>query len=170
MSLRRKLCDACFIGRRKCDPTYPGCKRCQKNQKIFRFVSIFHTTQQDTVDRSVREMVSADRNICSSEQLSRQERAFRDMAFDFNLLCPSVPNLLSNLGELQPITGNTQTWQWVIEQLKSYPQAFAQYGEMTFIHKNLYRDSVPAQYGQLLVFAQYTSTWGKLIRRCCFRL
>jgi hypothetical protein len=33
------------------------------------------------------------------------------------LLYPSVPNLVSRLGELQPVSGNKQSWQWVLEKL-----------------------------------------------------
>jgi hypothetical protein len=33
MSLRRKACEPCFRGRRRCDLSYPICERCQKNGK-----------------------------------------------------------------------------------------------------------------------------------------
>lgn len=59
------------------------------------------------------------------------------------LLYPSVPSFLGNLGEVQPVSGNTQSWEWVIEQLKSYPRTFGQHAETTFIHKELYCDQLP---------------------------
>ncbi|KAF1809823.1 hypothetical protein P152DRAFT_367210, partial [Eremomyces bilateralis CBS 781.70] len=56
----------------------------------------------------------------------------------------SIPNFLGNLGEIQPVSGNTKSWQWVIDQLKSYPQTFAQNAETPFIHKELYLNQSPA--------------------------
>jgi hypothetical protein len=61
---------------------------------------------------------------------------------EFELLYPSVPNMVGQLGELQPISGNTKSWKWVIEQLKGYPRAFAQHSETTFIHRDLIPDPV----------------------------
>ncbi|CRG89132.1 DNA topoisomerase 2 [Talaromyces islandicus] len=72
----------------------------------------------------------------------------RDMAFssDFDdtrlmveLFKPSIPNMLGELGELQPVFGNTRSWTWVIEELKTYPRDFALRAENVFIHKNLVR-------------------------------
>lgn len=34
MSIRRRSCDACYNGRRKCDLSFPTCQRCQRNKKI----------------------------------------------------------------------------------------------------------------------------------------
>jgi hypothetical protein len=59
------------------------------------------------------------------------------------LLFTTVPSFLGNLGDLQPVSGNTRSWEWVIEQLKSYPRAFAQHAESTFIHKESYRNELP---------------------------
>jgi hypothetical protein len=92
-----------------------------------------------------------DWTICSPGQLQRQQDDEYDPAFNFELqqinlmdeLHPSIPSFIGNLGEVQPISGNTQSWEWVIEQLKSYPRTFGQHGETTFIHKELYRDQLP---------------------------
>lgn len=54
-----------------------------------------------------------------------------------------VPNFLSNLGVVQRIEGSTQSWEWVIDQLKSYPQEFALQAHTMFLHKEMYRDSMP---------------------------
>lgn len=59
------------------------------------------------------------------------------------LLCPSVPNLVGDLGELQPVLGNTRSWQWVMEQLQGYPLAFAQQAATAFIHKDLVHAAFP---------------------------
>ncbi|KAM0256122.1 hypothetical protein ACHAQJ_005209 [Trichoderma viride] len=55
------------------------------------------------------------------------------------LLNPSVPNLVGQLGELQPVSGRSESWNWMLEELKSYPQVFAQRVETSFIHKKLAR-------------------------------
>jgi hypothetical protein len=47
------------------------------------------------------------------------------------------------LGDLQPIEGSSQTWQWVIDQLKSYPRELAHQAGNMFIHKQLYREVMP---------------------------
>ncbi|VUC31629.1 unnamed protein product [Clonostachys rosea] len=51
--------------------------------------------------------------------------------------------LLGPLGEVQPMEGSTESWQWVLDQLKSYPREFAEQSQTLFIHPDLYRDSMP---------------------------
>ncbi|CAH0055574.1 unnamed protein product [Clonostachys solani] len=53
------------------------------------------------------------------------------------------PRLLGPLGEVKPIEGSSESWQWVLGQLKSYPRAFAEQSQTLFIHPHLYRDSMP---------------------------
>jgi hypothetical protein len=160
MSVRRKSCNNCFQGRRKCDLSYPVCKRCRKNQKTCSYVRTPPTTGGDTpevvdsaVDRSLDTADFVDWTICPSGPLQRQDIDAWDSAFSFDsqqsslideLLYPRVPNFLGDLGEIQPVSGNTQSWEWVIEQLKSYPRTFAQGVETTFIHKELYSDKLPS--------------------------
>jgi hypothetical protein len=55
----------------------------------------------------------------------------------------SPPALIGLLGEVQPVQGSNRTWQWVIDELKRYPQDFAQQAQNVFIHPELYRDSMP---------------------------
>lgn len=159
MSLRRKSCDPCYKGRRKCDLTYPVCKRCQANQKSCHYVTLPPTTPQDAIyeDNSSGPYwpgvatTSLDFVSCSGQTCPLVQESWNLGAsnFDFNLshnllleemLQPSVPNLIGELGELQPITGTTKTLEWVIEQYKSYPRAFAQFGETTFVHKSLHSE------------------------------
>jgi hypothetical protein len=62
---------------------------------------------------------------------------FVDTGLMEQLIKPNIPNMLGELGELQPVSGNTRSWTWVIEQLKGYPRDFAHSAENVFIHKNL---------------------------------
>lgn len=39
------------------------------------------------------------------------------------LMYSSVPDMLGPLGELQPVSRNTQSWKWVIEKLKATREA-----------------------------------------------
>lgn len=55
----------------------------------------------------------------------------------------NVPNFLGGLGELQRIEGSTDSWQWVIGELRRCPRDLATRGETLFLHKNLYRDAMP---------------------------
>jgi hypothetical protein len=157
MSVRRKSCDACFQARRKCDLTYPICKRCRKNQKTCHYVRTPTTSEEDTpqaadeaFDQSLDVTSFIDWTVTSPGQLQRGRND--TPAFNFNLqgssllddlLSPTIPNFLGNLGDIQPISGNTQSWEWVIDQLKSYPREFAEHAELPFIHKDLFRDQPP---------------------------
>ncbi|KAL4812303.1 hypothetical protein BDW67DRAFT_178859 [Aspergillus spinulosporus] len=55
----------------------------------------------------------------------------------------SLTRFLGTLGEVLPIQGSSQTWQWLIDELKSYPPQFAKQGETIFIHRELYRGPMP---------------------------
>lgn len=54
-----------------------------------------------------------------------------------------IGRFLGALGEVQPIQGSTQSWQWMIDELKHFPPEFAQRAETIFIHRDLYRDAMP---------------------------
>ncbi|KAI9147326.1 Transcription factor gsfR2 [Paramyrothecium foliicola] len=56
---------------------------------------------------------------------------------------PSPLSLVGPLGEPLPIEGSTETWQWVTNQLKSYPRDFAHQAQNVFIHSQLYREYMP---------------------------
>jgi hypothetical protein len=160
MSVRRKSCETCFQGRRKCDLSYPVCKRCQRSKKSCHYIRTPPTTKKSApdiaggaIDRSLDTTNYIDWAVCSPGPLRQQEDDVWDTAFIFDLqqsnlldemLYPHVPSFLGDLGEIQPVSGNNQSWEWVIEQLKSYPWTFAQYVETTFIHKKLYRDLLPS--------------------------
>lgn len=55
---------------------------------------------------------------------------------------PSL-RLLGPLGEVKPIEGSNESWQWVMDQMKSYPRAFAEQSQTLFIHPHLYHESMP---------------------------
>jgi hypothetical protein len=56
---------------------------------------------------------------------------------------PFVHKFVGNLGELMPIQGSTQSFQWVMDQLREYPREFALQAHTLFVHRQLYRDSTP---------------------------
>jgi hypothetical protein len=158
MSVRRKSCSTCFQGRRKCDLSYPVCKRCQRSQKTCHYIRTPPTTDKNSpevvdsaVDRSLDGANFADWTISSPGPVRRQEDIW-DPAFSLDLqqsdlidelLYPRVPNFLGSLGEIQPVSGNTRSWEWVIEQFKGYPRSFAQHIETTFIHRELFSNQLP---------------------------
>jgi hypothetical protein len=55
----------------------------------------------------------------------------------------SLTRFLGTLGEVLPIQGSSQSWQWLIEELKIHPSQFAKQGETIFIHRRLYRELMP---------------------------
>jgi hypothetical protein len=56
----------------------------------------------------------------------------------------SIPSFLGGLGDLQRVEGSTESWQWVINELKRCPRDLAMRGETLFLHKELYRSMMPA--------------------------
>ncbi|PVH96481.1 hypothetical protein DM02DRAFT_535207 [Periconia macrospinosa] len=56
----------------------------------------------------------------------------------------SLPNFMGGIGELQRIEGSTDSWQWVIGELKRCPRDLAMNGETLFLHSQLYREVMPA--------------------------
>ncbi|KAL2843302.1 hypothetical protein BJY01DRAFT_197044 [Aspergillus pseudoustus] len=182
MSLRRKSCDACFKGRRKCDLGYPTCATCRKTRKTCHYAyppiqqastvaesTIAQTASASTVSAgSMIELLEAIDN--SSPDSLFDEGAFADFFGQYtqlpedagtssaghiidnrqlSVLLPDAPTqpsihiFLGSLGEVQPIEGNAPAWQWVIDELKSYPQELVQRTETIFLHRELYRESLP---------------------------
>jgi hypothetical protein len=157
MSLRRKSCNACFRGRRKCDLGFPVCARCQKNQKACHYVASSSTERRNKPGTSNREDLGFSNEaivaIRSPSRLPADENEDWNFAVDVDFqqsnliedwLHFSIPSFLGDLGELQPVSGNTKSWEWVVEQLRSYPRMFALTSETIFLHKESYRDHLPS--------------------------
>lgn len=152
MSLRRRSCEACFKGRRKCDLSYPTCTRCQSTKKRCRYVSTpppRHDLDRSEAAGQSLEVEPAITNWSCSSQSSNSR--LWDVALDYTLqndrlieelLCP-ISNTLGELGEVQPMSDMTPTWDWVMEQLKQCPRSFAQDAEALFIQKAGQSDPVP---------------------------
>lgn len=173
MSLRRKSCNGCFKGRRKCNLAYPTCDTCQKTKKICRYVY-----PPSSPPRSDNDSTASDSSIA---QLAINDDTFEslmsvlnDSTMDYistgdisglfeplsqlpdpgsasSLMIPEPPpsllesigRFVGSLGEAQPIQGSTQSWQWVIDELKHFLPELAQKGQTIFIHRDLYRHSMP---------------------------
>ncbi|KAK2598782.1 hypothetical protein N8I77_012169 [Diaporthe amygdali] len=201
MSLRRKSCDACFKGRRKCDRNYPACGTCQRTKKSchYAYAPISSATSSLPGDS-----ISADTNInaataavtettgdtaggllgpgdiflfdyggdqsdsfsgqrwpisnaasgttrSSSTRLQRNPTTLPSSSTPSSVSwCASprlpklnIPNFLGGLGEVQRVDGSTDSWRWVIDELKRCPRDLATRGENLFMHKHLYRDAMP---------------------------
>ncbi|KAH7136961.1 hypothetical protein B0J13DRAFT_449828 [Dactylonectria estremocensis] len=155
MPIPRKSCDACFRGRRRCDLAYPVCTRCQRNKRQCHYSSSVQTprTPESPEHSAVNSLtVSDSQAMGGSTSVNSTGTGYSPDLFDFNLddtrlvgelLNTSVPNMLGPLGDFQPVTGRTESWKWVLEQLKSYPKAFAQDAETPFIHKSLIQGTLP---------------------------
>ncbi|KAJ0427126.1 hypothetical protein BJY00DRAFT_8728 [Aspergillus carlsbadensis] len=188
MSLRRKSCNACFKGRRKCDLGYPTCATCRKTRKTCHYAyppiqqtrSAEESTTVQTDSRasatpsistgtsSMIELLEAIDNTTPDSlfeagavlelfgqgtRLSEDDRVSLDQSIFGNSqpsilpadapTPPSIHIFLGSLGEVQPIQSRIPAWKWLIEELKSYPREFAQRTETIFLHRELYRDSLP---------------------------
>lgn len=175
MSLRRKSCDACFKGRRKCDRDYPTCGTCQRTKKDCHYVyaPISSARLPDdpiSADTDTAASVPTHPDIsylelegdqsdplsndaapgtarCSSTSLQRNSPSSWSSSASSGapptLPKLNVPNFLGCLGEVQRIEGSTDSWRWVIAELKRCPRDFATRGETLFLHKNLYHDAMP---------------------------
>lgn len=95
---------------------------------------------RDTSSRTAR---------CSSTSLQRN-----GASFSWSLLSSSdtpsptlpklnIPSFLGDLGEVQRVEGSTDSWRWVIDELKRCPRDFATRGETLFLHRNLYGETMP---------------------------
>ncbi|KAL4772270.1 hypothetical protein BDW60DRAFT_187745 [Aspergillus nidulans var. acristatus] len=175
MSLRRKSCNACFKGRRRCNLAYPTCEYCRKTKKNCQYayppVSLSGSEPHSESDNSHTVPATGDNSFAALPDASGspgpdflETRAIPDIfdqiqQFQYpplrrrstpTWILPNTPRSLSSitrflgtLGEVLPIQGSSQSWQWLIRELKSYPPQFAKQGETIFIHRQLYRESMP---------------------------
>ncbi|KAL4951149.1 hypothetical protein BDW69DRAFT_170704 [Aspergillus filifer] len=167
MSLRRKSCNACFRSRRKCNLAYPTCGTCRKTHRVCQYayppVGAGAPSRSSTGRRT---------DVILSDGASSFINAINDSPLDyldtgavldlFNQYAPTpsgatptfrlpstppdyigISRLCGSLGEVQPIAGSIASWQWVIDNLKTYPGEFARQASTIFIHEKLYRDSMP---------------------------
>ncbi|KAL4904165.1 hypothetical protein BDW74DRAFT_155201 [Aspergillus multicolor] len=172
MSLRRKSCNACFRGRRKCNLAYPTCDYCRKTRKNCQYAypptrsSSDESPSSGAADSANKDTLTALLNISDTPVMEFLETGTFPDIFSLDV-CLSSPNGLTSdlvlshtpaihgvpttsirkflgpLGEVPPIQGINTTWQWLIDALKSYPGDFAEMGENIFIHGQLYDDSMP---------------------------
>ncbi|KAK7968852.1 hypothetical protein PG988_007925 [Apiospora saccharicola] len=191
MSLRRKSCDACYHGRRKCDRAYPVCGTCRRTKKTCHFA--YSPTSAVSPDinarveaRSLAGPIGHSANVNlptsgdsdfvvfdipggdqSASHLSISGWASNDVIPSIEFLASwqqapdiapssprrtrnmrppavvSIPGYLGGLGTLQRVEGSTESWQWVINELKRFPHELATRGETLFLHRELYRGSMP---------------------------
>ncbi|OKL61678.1 hypothetical protein UA08_02987 [Talaromyces atroroseus] len=142
MPFRRRSCDACFSGRRKCDLAYPICGRCKQNKKTCNYVSSPDTnTNKSDFGGALDHQTPSSTTSLGIDSWLLEDAAFEmdlnDSVLMTGLLEPkNVPNMLGELGELEPVSGHTRSWKWVIERLKDYPREFVRRTETPFIHRN----------------------------------
>jgi hypothetical protein len=83
------------------------------------------------------------RRFGSSQQLTRNYSLDLDLG-QLQLQLQLQPNnpkrWLGHLGTLAPVYAS-KTWNWVFEQIRQCPRAFAEGAETIFIHKSLYTDN-----------------------------
>ncbi|KAL3477070.1 hypothetical protein BJX99DRAFT_226658 [Aspergillus californicus] len=162
MSLRRKSCDACFKGRRKCNLAYPTCETCRKSKKRCRYAyppsppgSDQSPTPPNTNTNSLERLFdSIDESSLGFEYLNPESTSDlfaqypprRSTTSVSPAIAPAsltITRLVGELGQVQPIEGSTRSWKWVIDELKSYPRQFARTAQTIFIHRDLYHDEIP---------------------------
>lgn len=137
MSLRRKSCNSCFKGRRKCDRGYPICGTCQRTNKICHYV--YAPISSATLpDGSLPAGTELTEDFPAHASISSIDREGQPTPPKLN-----ISNFLGGLGELQRVEGSTDSWRWVIGELKRCPVELATRGETLFLHKNLYRGAMP---------------------------
>ena len=116
MSLRRKSCETCFKGKRKCDLTFPICKRCRRIGKECHYTySVLSDEEATPLD--------------STGVIEQQNKQYAQRTLTLD-----IPNFLGPLGEVRPIVGQSVSWQWLVDELKHYPRTFAAAGTTNFIH------------------------------------
>ena len=144
MSFRRRSCEACFKGKRKCDSAAPVCTRCQRTGKECHYIY--------PLDSENGFYKFTERQSSVTKRRVLEPSAGKGRTLD-------IPNLLGHLGEVRPIIGQAKSWEWLIQEFKSFPVSFGQTGEAGFIHKGAYAEcanSLRTAYG--LCLAQHMST------------
>lgn len=182
-SLRRRSCNACFKGRRKCDRGYPTCGTCRRTKKSCHYVYAPISSASppgdpvsadtDTVNVPPAHADSSSLGLAgdesdflagqgwpvsdavsrtsqsSSTSLQHNPTPFPSSPFSglpYAQQTPpklNIPNFLGGLGEVQRVDGSTDSWRWVIGELRRCPRDLATRGETLFLHKDLYRDAMP---------------------------
>ncbi|KAK9439202.1 Zn(2)-C6 fungal-type DNA-binding domain protein [Metarhizium brunneum] len=141
MSIRRQSCDSCFASRRKCDLTYPICIRCERNNK---------SCQYKYPPQLPKERIAVDgtATVPATQSTGQVKRKFSHVDASSRHTTgpvaptPSSPRWTGHLGTLPPIAAS-KSWNWVLNQIRSCPQNFAERAETIFIHKGLYTDNKP---------------------------
>ncbi|KAL1847968.1 hypothetical protein Daus18300_013771 [Diaporthe australafricana] len=167
MSLRRKSCDACFKGRRKCDRDYPTCGTCRRTNKSCRYV--YAPISSASLHHDNPAAISSDSDTAEGFPANAHTPFFdlrADQPDSLPIQGPSpssssssalscaqqarprprlhISNFLGSLGEAQRVDGSaTDSWRWVIGELRRCPRDLATRGETLFLHKHLYGDAVP---------------------------
>lgn len=150
MSIRRKSCNPCFGARRKCDLTYPICRRCQKLGKECQYayppqlsVIVTGTTPPDAA------AVSSARVLGPSLRRKREgyKKPFHLVHYGNSqghgpqlLREPTLPP--DYLNE-HTVYSENMGWTWLFNQIRTIPLVFATQAETVFIHKSLYNDTYP---------------------------
>ncbi|CAG9984232.1 unnamed protein product [Clonostachys byssicola] len=156
VSIRRKSCTPCFKGRRKCDLSYPVCKRCEKNNKACHYVYPPNQRAATNVELSKSKghssLAEKPSPGSSPDELvpipdRSQSRTQHQLNWDGSLIkirFPEplgVPSIIGHLGELEPVIGLGND-AWIFEEMKACPTTYAQDTETFFIHKDLNQDSL----------------------------
>ncbi|KAK8092719.1 Zn(2)-C6 fungal-type DNA-binding domain protein [Apiospora kogelbergensis] len=160
MSLRRKSCDACHKGRRKCDRGYPTCGACQRTKKSCHYAYVPKSpaiplsnsitpgdmrssggTLHFTNGASLKTLTKSIKTFAKRHHSPAHAASSR--ASPTTSPACNIPNYLGGLGEIQRVEGSTDSWQWAINELKKCPHDLARHGETLFLHPQLYRDAMP---------------------------
>ncbi|KAH7322607.1 hypothetical protein B0I35DRAFT_184913 [Stachybotrys elegans] len=152
MSLRRKSCQACFRGRRKCDLTFPTCQRCARTNKNCEYAYAptgreppAHIVRDVLVEEDPQSINAVEIGVSSPQTnlaITPGHTLHRDMAND-EQMTTDIPFALGSLGLEPNLADYMQQCQWIAGHLRTYPTSFAMEGETLFIHKDLYRTSLP---------------------------
>lgn len=146
MPIRRKACTACFRGRRKCDLAFPVCGRCRRNQRGCQYDSPLQTLE-DVVSESIScaagpplisGATSADLDVWPADAALEIYLESSRLLSELVSPCTDAPNMVTQLGAVQSISENMESWKWVAKELQSYPKSYAQLAETVFIHKALF--------------------------------
>jgi hypothetical protein len=157
MSIRRKSCEPCFKGRRKCDLTSPACGRCQRNGKHCRYkyppqhLANEVTIPEGAIGSASGSAVTVDlvpwevaEALHGIKDLQDLHGSHGESLLIGDALFPHLPSEIGVLEYPSPLSFNSDPmWSWIISQFQSYPRSFAQKGETTFIHRDLYQDTLP---------------------------
>jgi hypothetical protein len=136
MSIRRKSCDTCFAGRRKCDLTFPICDRCSKAGKECHYkyppqLDVSELSRKKAVHRAALNDAwgRAENQVVVQTPLPGYRRA-------------NIPRMTGDLGEPRPLTAKVD-YEWVAGQIFDVPFRFARQADAIFLHRDLYQGAFP---------------------------